>query len=286
MDERLHRRRGAGLSFLMGGDGEPLLLLHGAPGSSQTWQKVGIKIASRFRVIIPDLMGFGASDPPPEDDLSIEAYAKSIRALLSYLQIDSLYLGGHDFGAAVAVTFMRLYPEVAVHGLILSASNFFTDTPISFSLSMMRWPILNSLYGWIVAGNRLGLRALYGSATYNKEEAVWRDFRHHLTPGGIKLTRRMMQAALTDFAQVNVDLETELPEIACPTLLLWGDDDPLLTVVAGERLLATLPDATLKVYAYTGHFVPEERPLECAEDIVLRFTDEPLSSKPGSATLL
>lgn len=279
MDERLHRRRGAGLSFLMGGDGAPLLLLHGAPGSSQTWQKVGIKIASRFRVIIPDLMGFGASDPPPDDNLSLEAYAKSIRALLTYLQIDSLYLGGHDFGAAVAVTLMRLYPEVNVRGLVLSASNFFTDTQIPFPLSMARWPVVNSLFAWGVAGNRLGLRALYESAAYNKEEALWRDFRHHLTNGSIKLTRRIMQQTLTDFPDDNVALEAALPELVCPTLLLWGDDDPFLTVEAGERVLATLPDATLKVYAYTGHFVPEERPLECAEDIVLRFTDEPLNNK-------
>jgi len=280
MDERLHRRRGAGLSFLMGGDGEPLLLLHGAPGSSQTWQKVGIKIASRFRIIIPDLMGFGASDPPPDDGTSLEAYAKSIRVLLSYLQIESLYLGGHDFGAAVAVTLMRLYPEVNVRGLVLSANNFFTDTQTPFPMSMARWPILNNLFAWGMAGNRLGLRVLYESAAYNKEDAVWRDFRHHLTGGGIRLTRRMMQHALTDFAHDNVALEAALPELACPTLLLWGDDDPFLTVEAGERLLATLPDATLKVYAYTGHFVPEERPLECAEDIVLRFTDEPLIHKP------
>jgi SsrA-binding protein len=66
--------------------------------------------------------------------------------------------------------------------------------------------------------------------------------------------------------------------ISCPTLLLWGDDDPFLTVNVGERARATLPNALLKVYAYTGHFVPEERPLESAEDIALRFTDTPLMS--------
>src|SRR5262245_42091134 len=127
MDERLHRRRGAGLSFLMGGDGEPLLLLHGVPGSSQSWQKVGIKVASRFRVIIPDLMGFGASDPPA-DDFYLEAQARSLRALLNYLQIKSLILGGHGFGASVALTLMRLYPELHVSGLILSATHLFTDS--------------------------------------------------------------------------------------------------------------------------------------------------------------
>jgi pimeloyl-ACP methyl ester carboxylesterase len=278
MDERLHRRRGAGLSFLMGGDGEPLLLLHGVPGSSQSWQKVGIKVASRFRVIIPDLMGFGASDPPAEE-FDLEAQAKSVRALLNYLQISKFYLGGHDFGASIALTLMRLYPELKVQGLILSAANLFTDTQIPFPMGLARLPVFNNLFGWGMAGNRLGLRMLYEAATQNKEEAQWRDFRRHLTGGSIKQTRRVLQRTLANFEENNAEIEAILPEITCPTLLLWGDEDPFFTVHVGERGRAVLPDAVLKVYAYTGHFVPEERPLESAEDIVLRFTGIPLVIK-------
>ena len=164
MDERLHRRRGAGLSFLMGGDGDPLLLLHGIPGSSQSWQKVGVKVASRFRVIIPDLMGFGASDPPGEN-FYLEEQAKAIGGLLSYLQIKSFYLGGHGFGAPVAVTLMRLYPELHVRGLVLSSGNLFTDTYVPLPLRLARVPGINNLLFWSMAGNRMGLRMLYESAT-------------------------------------------------------------------------------------------------------------------------
>ena len=275
MDERLHRRRGAGLSFLMGGDGAPLLLLHGVPGSSQTWQKVGIKIASRFRVIIPDLMGFGASDPPSEE-FFLEEQARSIHALLTYLQINSIYLGGHDFGASVAVTLMRLYPELKVRGLVLSATNLFTDTQIPFPMRLARLPLFNRLFAWGMAGNRLGLRMLYESATENKEEARWGEFRRHLTSGSIQRTRHILQRSLANFQTNYAQIEATLPQIRCPTLLLWGDEDPFFTVDVGERVRAALPDAVLKVYAYTGHFVPEERPIESAEDIVLRFTDQPL----------
>jgi pimeloyl-ACP methyl ester carboxylesterase len=278
MDERLHRRRGAGLSFLMGGDGEPLLLLHGVPGSSQSWQKVGIKIASRFRVILPDLMGFGASDAPP-DEFYLEAQAKSVRALLSYLQINTLYLGGHGFGASVALTMMRLYPELNVRGLVLAATTPFADTRLPFPLMLARWPLFNTLFARGMAGNRLGLRALYESATENKDEARWRDFRRHLTSGSIKLTRRILQRMLADPRTSYAEIEAVLPQITCPTLLLWGDDDPVYTAQVGERVAAALPDALLKIYAYTGHFVPEERPIEAAEDIVLRFTGEPFLIK-------
>jgi pimeloyl-ACP methyl ester carboxylesterase len=279
MDERLHRRRGAGLSFLMGGDGEPLLLLHGVPGSSQSWQKVGIKVASRFRVIIPDLMGFGASDAPAED-FYVEEQATAVRGLLNYLQINSCYLGGHDFGASVAVMLMRLYPEINVRGLVLSAANLLTDTRFSFSMKLAHMPGLNRLYSWSMAGNRLGLRMLYESATQNKEEARWGEFRRHLTGGSIKLTRRVLQRSLMNGQANHAEIEAMLPQISCPTLLLWGDEDPFVAVNVGERVRAILPDALLKVYAYTGHFVPEERPIESAEDIVLRFTDQPLIIKP------
>lgn len=279
MDARLHRRRGAGLSFLMGGDGEPLLLLHGVPGSSQAWQKVGIKIASRFRVIIPDLLGFGASDQP-DDEFDLEAQAKAVRALLNYLQINTLYLGGHGFGAAIAVTLMRLYPELKIRGLTLSATNLFAETSMPFPMSLTQWPVFNQLFSWSMAGNRLGLRALYESAAQNKEELRWREFRHHLNSSSLKATRHILQHSAKNFATRYADIEAMLPQIACPTLLLWGDEDPFVSIEVGEQALAILPDAVLKVYGFTGHFIPEERPLECAEDIVLRFTDDPLVFKP------
>src|SRR5690606_8204580 len=121
-------------------------------GSAYSWQKVGLKIASRFRVIIPDLLGFGASDAPdsgtPDEEDYLEAQAKAVRALLNYLQIDSFYLGGHDFGGSVAVTLIRLYPELKVRGLILSAANLFTDTQIPFPMALARFPLFDRLFTW------------------------------------------------------------------------------------------------------------------------------------------
>jgi pimeloyl-ACP methyl ester carboxylesterase len=198
---------------------------------------------------------------------------------LNYLQINRFYLGGHDFGASVAVTLMRLYPNLNVRGLVLSAANVFTDTQIPFPMRLARVPGFNQLFAWGMAGNRLGLRMLYESATQNKEEARWGEFRRHLTAGSIKLTRRILQRSFANLQANYSEIEATLPHIDCPTLLLWGDEDPFFTVHVGERARATLPDALLKVYAYTGHFVPEERPLESAEDIVLRFTGEPLKIK-------
>jgi pimeloyl-ACP methyl ester carboxylesterase len=166
-----------------------------------------------------------------------------------------------------------------VRGLVLSATNLFTDTQFPFPMRLARLPLFNRLFSWGMAGNRLGLRLLYESATYNKEEARWREFRRHLTGGSIKLTRRILQRSLANLRTNYAEIEATLPQITCPTLLLWGDEDPFFTVHVGERVAAVLPDAMLKVYAYTGHFVPEERPIESAEDIVLRFTDEPLIFK-------
>ncbi|HXF61160.1 MAG TPA: alpha/beta hydrolase [Caldilineaceae bacterium] len=271
MEERLHRRRAGGLSFLMGGVGEPLLLLHGIPGSAESWLMVGMRLANRFRVIIPDLLGFGASEAAPAASY-MEDQARAVRQLLAHLRITELYLGGHDFGGPVALTLLRLFPELSARGLILSATNLFTDTRLPLSLRIARTPGLSSLFFWGMAGNRLGLRLLYNNAARNKEDIPWRRFRRHLTRSGIAQTRYIFQRSLSNLRANYQELEGMLPHLTCPSLVIWGDEDPFLAVDVGERLRATLPDAILKVYAFTGHFVPEERPIETAEDIILRFT--------------
>jgi pimeloyl-ACP methyl ester carboxylesterase len=271
MQERLYRRRAGGLSFLMGGDGAPLLLLHGIPGSAEAWLKVGARLTTRFRVIIPDLLGFGASQPAPTDTY-MEEQARAVRALLAHLRITELYLGGHDFGGPVAVTLLHLFPELSARGLILSATNLFTDPPVPLPLQLAKAPGLNRLFFWGLAGNQLGLRMFYESAVKNKEEAPWSQFRRHLSSGAVAQTRRILQRSLTNLHADYLEVEKMLPRLTSPALVIWGDEDPFFSVGVGQRLRASLPDAILKVYAFTGHFVPEERPIETAEDILLRFT--------------
>jgi pimeloyl-ACP methyl ester carboxylesterase len=271
MEERLHRRKVGGLSFLMGGDGAPLLLLHGIPGSALSWLRVGARLTTRFRVIIPDLMGFGSSDAPVAGG-TMEDQAQAVRQLLAHLRITDLYLGGHDFGGTVALTLIRLNPELRMRGLILAATHAFADTPTPLALRMARVPGLGHLVFWAMAGNRLGLRMLHGSAAHNKDDLPWREFRQHLASSGIRSTWRIFRRSLANPRQGYAEVEALLPRIDCPALVLWGDEDPWLRVGVGARLRATLPDAVLKVYAFTGHFVPEERPIETAEDIILRFT--------------
>lgn len=270
MEERLHRRKVGGMSFLMGGDGSSLLLLHGAPGSAHTWLRVGSRLTTRFRVIIPDLMGFGASDAPAGGG-DLEDQAQAVRQLLSHLRITHLYLGGHDFGGALALTLMRLYPELTLRGLVLASANLFTDSRLPLALRLAGAPGLGHLVAWGMAGNGLGLRMIYENAVRNKDDLPWRDFRRHRAVGGLRQTRRVFRRGLAQRRLRDAEVEAAMPHIHCPALVIWGDEDPYYAVAVGERLRATLPDAVLKVYAFTGHFVPEERPIETAEDIILRF---------------
>jgi pimeloyl-ACP methyl ester carboxylesterase len=275
MEERLYRRRGGGLSFLMGGDGDPLLLLHGVPGSATSWQKVGGRLTTRFRVILPDLLGFGASEAGPSAG-ALEDQATAVRQLLAHLRITDLYLGGHGYGGAVALTLMRLYPELTVRGLVLAATDLFADSRMPWALRLASTPGLRSLAAWAMAGNRLGLRLIYDSATQNKDDVSWKEFRRHLTRESVRQTRRTVGRNLTFTRSGARVFEPLLPQIECPVLIVWGDEDPILSVHEAERLRAILPNAILKLYAYTGHFVPEERPIETAEDIALRFTGDVL----------
>lgn len=270
MNQSLHREKTAGMSFLTGGEGPPFVLLHGIPGSAQTWAKVGKLLMDQYRVIIPDLAGFGQSDVP-QGDHYMEGQARHLRQLLSELGIRSLYLGGHDFGGPVAVTLMRLYPDLLVRGLVLSATNMFTDTHVPLPLKIAKVPLLNTLAFKAIAGNRIGLRMMYRAAAKQKTARSWEQFNQHLTPTCMDLTRRIFQRSLANLKSNYRAVQDMLPYISCPALVLWGTDDPFFSTSVGERTGAAISEATLRIYPHTGHFVPEEQPAAVARDITQFF---------------
>jgi pimeloyl-ACP methyl ester carboxylesterase len=259
----LSRHESSGLSYLRGGEGAPFLLLHGVPGSSHSWRPVGERLASRYDVIVPDLSGFGHSDALRhglhlDHDFYLEAYAETIRGLLDDLDVGPFFLGGHDFGGAVALTLVRLFKEYTPRGLVLSATNPFPDERGPWPLRLAGLPGLGPLLVRLFAGTRLGLRLCYWAGASNKATFGADAFERHLTAAGVEQTRRVVRRSFAG-AQ-GTDLAPVLSSLEVPTLVLWGDRDPFYGLAVAKRLVEALPDATLVVFEETGHFVPEERP--------------------------
>ena len=91
-------------AFRVAGSGPAILLIHGIGDNSTTWSTVQSKLAQRFTVIAPDLLGHGKSDKP-RADYSVAAYANGMRDLLSVLDIDHVTVIGHSLGGGVAMQF-------------------------------------------------------------------------------------------------------------------------------------------------------------------------------------
>lgn len=261
MAGRLDRHTEGGTSYLTGGEGSPVVFLHGIPGSALTWEAVAARMQDQYRVIVPDLRGFGQSEPPV-GDYYMEGQARAIMDLLDTLGVEECTLATHDFGGPVGLTMMRLFSDFTARELVLSDTNLFTDTYVPPPLRVAKIPLLNTVFFQLMVGNRFGLRMLYNEAVKEKETASWSKFQRHLTPSGMAMTRRIFQRSLADLEANYGEIERMLTDIQSRTLVLWGDDDLFFSTGVGERTRAAIPDAELIVFDETGHFVPEERPAE------------------------
>ena len=272
MADALVQRKDLGISFLEGGRGDPFLLLHGIPGSGLAWRAVGELLADEYRVVLPDLAGFGGSDPP-RGDYYMEAQARSVGLLLDYLGIEELYLGGHDFGGPVALTLTRVRPDLRLKGLVLSATNVFTDTHVPLPLRVARVPVLGTAFFRAAMGSVAGMRMTHLVAVADKDELPWEEFRRHLTPSSLDLTRRIFQRSLADLRTNYRAVEDSLARLTMPTLVLWGNEDPFFGPPVGNRTHKAIRGSLLKTYEGAGHFVPEEKSDLVAGDILGYFSE-------------
>jgi len=270
MKEELSRHKAGALSYFECGRGTPFLLLHGLSETSRSWQATALALAPHFRVIAPDLLGFGASDLPSESVYMTEQ-ARAIKALLDNLKISSLFIGGHDFGGPVAMTLMRLHPELRVHGVVLSNTNMFTDTYVPPPLRAAGVPALGWLIFKLMAGSRLGLWMTYRMAVARKPMLSWRQFSQDVDARNLRLTQRIFQRSLADLPGNYQPVEEQLRHTHAPGLVLWGDRDPFFGVDVGRRTAEAMSNAVFRTLSGTGHFGPRESPQEYAAAIVEAF---------------
>ncbi|HKI42923.1 MAG TPA: alpha/beta hydrolase [Mycobacterium sp.] len=257
-------RSQSGLGYRRMGSGQPLVLLHGIPGSAATWAQVVEQLPRGTEVIVPDLLGFGRSDRPRElDALHAVAQANVLGSLLDELRITHATVIGHDFGGPVSIMLSATRPDL-VAAIGLFATNAFTDTPIPFPLSMVNWPFIGAPAQRVLfcgPSLRMLLRQGVGSAGPQLDPAV------HLGDSAQQAAiATIFAGSLTNLARLYEPVEAQLHALRVPTLVGWGDCDPLFSVAQGHRT-ADAAGAELRLYPGAGHFLPQERPAELAADI-------------------
>lgn len=237
----------------------PLILIHGFVSSTLVWSEVFLPLAAAgFRVIAPDLLGYGYSGKPNHWDYTIEGQAKMIAGLMSHLEIDSATLVGSSYGGAVAATVALDHPERVERLVLIGAVT--NDAPKKFLLlRATSSPVLGDVLGPLLLGSRRVLRARMKKSYYRQGRTFDEKklaSRHH----GLS-TVNTQRAVLRTLRRWHADyIQREAHLIKQPTLLIWGENDPEIPLSDGERLRDSMPNARLIVFRDCGHLPQEEFP--------------------------
>ena len=277
------RVRDASFHVAAAGQGPPLLLLHGWPEFWWTWEPVMQRLADRFRVVAPDLRGFGDSDKPGGPWGAAE-HAADMLGLVEALGLERVGVVGHDVGGAVMQSMARSAPE-PIAGL------FFFDfvypgigprmgTPDrlgeiwyqSFHQQDMAVPLLASS----PAACRIYFEGIIRHWAHRTEafdgEVMDRFVANFLQPGNLAGGFDYYRAAHAGRIAMMQGRAEALPPIALPTCVRWAEFDPLFPFAWTDRLEETFTHLDLALFPGVGHFPHREDPARAADEIATFFS--------------
>jgi pimeloyl-ACP methyl ester carboxylesterase len=242
---------GIDLYYKTAGEGKPFLILHGWGASSFSWIRVIDEMAGKgFKLVIPDLPGFGKTEVP-DTVWGVDEYANLIVELIKELRISDFYLLGHSFGGGIA---LKIATEKSVKPLKI----IFCDAAI-------------------VREERLNLRqriskilTLTGAKVISKDSRAYTFFE--------KLAYKL--AGTSDYYRANPlmkkvfkkvvgeDLSHLLPKVNMPCLIIWGEDDQVTPVEDGVLFQQVIDDSELKIIKRARHNPYKTDPVEVSESII------------------
>jgi haloacetate dehalogenase len=264
----------------IGGEGPPLLLLHGYPQTHVAWHRVAPILAPRFTLVLPDLRGYGRSRGPAPDAghhrYSKRVMAQDIAALMTALGHERFRLAGHDRGARVGY---RLCLDHSVRVERFAAIDIIPTLDVWEGITADR-ALAGYHWQFLAVPAPLPERLIGADPDFYVEHLLqrWAGRRDALDPQGVAdylgqfHDPAVIAATCADYrAGATVDRADDAEDrrngrkIACPVLALWG-----------RRYLKTSPLATWRKWADDvrevaldcGHFVVEEKPEEAAEALL------------------
>lgn len=264
------------IAYRSGGnpDGPVVLLIHGMAGSSSMWKPILRDLAPHVQYLAPDLPGHGRSDKP-RADYSLGAQASVLRDLLTTLGHDRVTVVGQSLGGGIALQFCYQYPErcerlglVCAGGLgeeVMPLLRALTLPGVDLVLPLAFQPlyrdVVDTAVGWI---GRLGLRPAPATTE------TWRSYCSLIDPDARRAFLHTLRAVVDHRGQRVSAADKLYLAAAVPTLIVWGDADPIIPVSHAHATHEAIPGSRLEIFEGCGHYPHDEDPERFAE-VLLDF---------------
>jgi pimeloyl-ACP methyl ester carboxylesterase len=261
--------------YAVTGEGPPVLLLHGFGGEIWMWERQVAALSKRYRLYIPDLLGYGYSDRP-KIDYTPSFFIEMIKQFMDQLGVTSASLIGNSMGAGIAWAFALTHPErvdklVLIDGIPPQVVPAVRNRLLRGFLAMRHIPLLTYLV--VALRTRRMVRVALTQAVYHDrlitDAVVERQYRI----GHIAGTARVI-ASTVRYADEVARYAGALATLRKPTLIIWGEQDELFPVAVGEQLHASIRDSELVVIKGSGHMPMWEKPDE-TNQAILEFLGRP-----------
>lgn len=252
---------GAKIRYLEAGAGPAVVLLHGLGGDSSNWAATIGPLSQKYRVIIPDQIGFGRSDKPMIS-YRVGTLVDFLDGLLKELKIERASLVGNSLGGWTAAAFTLAHPEKVDRLVLVDAAGF------ALAADWDGLPIRE-----LNVATRAGLKRLiplifYDKEFYAKDEVVDLMFARKMTSGDGYTIQQFVES----FIRKEDMLDNRLSAISKPTLIVWGRQDLLTPLAIGERFNREISGSKLLVIEKCGHVPQIEKAAEFSEAL-MRFLD-------------
>lgn len=231
---------GLKINYDLAGDGNPVLLLHGWGGCAKSFAPVFEYLKQDFKVIAPDLPGFGKSSEPPEP-WSVTEYSQIVQKLILELGISPCHIIAHSFGGRIAILLASQKPELFQKVILCDSAGILPKRGLKYYFRIYKYKLAKK------AVKRKTIKSILKAIGFDIEKAVQR--------AGSEDYRSLNDNMKKTFVRVvNQNLRSNLTRIKSPVLLVWGANDTDTPLYMARIMEKEIPDAGLVVYEDAGHF--------------------------------
>ncbi|HBS05900.1 MAG TPA: hypothetical protein DEA96_13100 [Leptospiraceae bacterium] len=251
VEERSIEIDGYEIPYYRGGEGPPLILIHGFGDSKISFLQSAKHLTSDYDVIMLDVPGFGDTEQKDGRIYSIRNQAETLHAFLQKLELDSVFLAGNSMGGHISAAFTLMHPEQVRKLILINAAGLRVDDPVPYKPSEAPLRTVEDFDKSI-------------GEMFKQKPWIPQAFKVHFVENSMRNFSWLNRMRRDIREGEDYILNQRAKDITTQTLILWGDSDTVVSPAHAQVWSRLLPNSTLIILDQTGHAPQYERPEDTA----------------------